>query len=39
MVKNKYSQKEQEKNAQEEWDRKYKKTHNEDGTPKKLKGD
>ena len=39
MVKNKYSQKEQEKNAQEELDRKYKKTHNEDGTPKKLKGD
>ena len=39
MVKNKYSQKEQEKNAQEEWDRKYKKTHNVDGTPKKLKGD
>jgi molybdenum cofactor biosynthesis enzyme len=39
MVKNKYSQKDQEKNAQQAWDNKYKKTHNVDGTPKKLKGD
>lgn len=39
MVENKLSGKEKETNAQEAWDNKYKKTHNEDGTPKKLKGD
>ncbi len=39
MAENKLSGKEKEVNAQEEWDRKYKKTHNVDGTPKKLKGD
>ena len=39
MVENKLSGKEKETNAQEAWDNKYKKTHNVDGTPKKLKGD
>jgi hypothetical protein len=39
MVENKYSGKDKETNAQQAWDDKYKKTHNEDGTPKKLKGD
>lgn len=39
MVENKYSGKDKETNAQQAWDNKYKKTHNVDGTPKKLKGD
>jgi len=39
MVENKYSGKDKETNAQQAWDDKYKKTHNVDGTPKKLKGD